>query len=188
MTEISKNMRTGRRSKARSPGRTLLFITNPTIMLLATIFLLHSWKIPTNVHLDLVLEHDKDAAFIDDAASLAQTIQNRTVTVKEGRITYPGHSEIAPIHVVFPEQLEVFFEETGVQIDEAFQLSENRARIRLEGVANTLKTGTAEKLIDRRLTQFDNVRNSPKLVWTGVGLWLMATLLGWVRVYQELNT
>jgi hypothetical protein len=74
-----------------------------------------------------------------------------------------------------------------LQIEEALQLSEHQVRIRLEGVVNELKTGTAEKLIDRRLTQFDNVKNSPKLIWTGVGLWLMATLLGWVRVYQELK-
>lgn len=174
-------------AKTAHPGRALLFITNPTMILLATIILLLSWKIPTEVHLDLVLEYRKEDAFIHDAASIIAAIQRKTVLVKEGHLSYPDHPEITSIYFVLPGQLEISSGETGLQIQEEIRLSERHVRIRLEGQVNSLKIETSEQLVDRRLTQLDNVKTSPKLMWTGIGLWLVATIIGWIRVYQELK-
>lgn len=176
------SMRTSPSTKNKHPVRALLFLTNPTMVLLAVLLLLFSWRIPTRARIDLIVE----ASGGIEKEHVIRNIQNKLITVREGCISYPDFPDLGEIQFTFPERLE--FEAENVHIDILDSPpSPGKQNIRLEGVFTRLLVRASETVSDRRLTQFDRVKASPELIWTGIGLWLVATIIGWLRVYQELN-
>jgi hypothetical protein len=179
-------MQTAKRSKGKHPVRTLVFLTNPTVMLIAIIFFLLSWRIPTHVQLDLVVEQTFQAIPVEEVMASLQPGNNQIVSIQEGTISYPEYPDISPVTFVFPTQIE--FEAKGeFEIEEIRLESEGKRHLRFDGIVTHLSTGTPDAFQDRRLTQFDRVRSSRRAVWIGIGAWLIATAIGWYRVYQELK-
>lgn len=179
-------MRAVKRSKGKHPVRALVFLTNPTVILIAIIAFLLCWRIPTHVQIELVVEHTSQAVPAEEVISMLQSENNRTVSVKAGKISYPEYPDLAPVTFVSPEQ--IVFEIKGTFALEDIQpASEHGRQLYVEGIVTYLSTGTPGAFQDRRLTQFDRVRSSRRAVWIGIGVWLAATVIGWYRVYQELN-
>ena len=177
-------MQQSKSTKGHHPARALLFVTNPTMVLLAVLFTLFMWRIPSRVQIDLVLEYQAEAGDLPETDVLIQRIQEQALTIKEGHIRYPEFPDIAPVKFVFPERLEL--QGQTLQVESMQPLAPHEWFVQLGGIVTHLTTGTPEVPHDRRLTQFDMVRASPRLLWTGIALWLIATILGWFRAYQAL--
>jgi len=175
-------MRTPSSAKNRHPVRALLFLTNPTMILLAVLLLLFSWRIPTRARIDVIVE----ASGRIEEEHVIRNIQNQLITIREGRISYPDFPDLGEIQFTSPERLEIEAEDVHIDILDS-PPSPGKQNIRLEGVFTRLLIRASETVSDRRLTQFDKVKASPELIWTGIGLWLVTTIIGWLRVYQELN-
>jgi hypothetical protein len=177
-------MQTVKRSKGKHPVRALVFLTNPTVLLLAVIFFLFSWRIPTHVQIEFVVE--QTTVLAEEAVASFQPGNGQTIVIPEGKISYPDYPDIPSVTFLSPEQIE--FEAKGdFTIDEVLQKAEGKRVLRFHGIVTHLRSGTSDAFQDRRLTQFDRVRSTRWAMWIGVGVWLIATGIGWYRLYQELK-
>jgi hypothetical protein len=166
--------------------RAFMFLTNPTVLLLAVLILLFSWQIPSRVQIELLGEYSKDMEEYTDAAKLLDMVQNQELVVVEGSLLYPDFPDVKAVVFSSPKILEFEGEDMQSTILEA-ELT-NGWRLRVEGVATRLQLLGPESLTDLRLTQFERVKASPRLFWGGIALWLIMMILGWVQVYQVLKS
>ncbi len=177
-------MRAQQSSIGKHPVRSLLFLTNPTMILLGALLLMFSWRVPTNVQIEATLSSSEKLRS-QPVEELIASLQNRTLLIIEGQILYPDWPDRAVVHFAAPERLEFSGQDLQVTILE--HPTSRHWHIRLEGVVSSVNIVTPDRTTDLRLTQFDRLKASPMLVWAGGGLWLLATIFGWIRVFQALN-
>lgn len=179
-------MQNVKRTKGKHPVRALVFLTNPTVILIIILFVLVYWRIPTRVQIELVVDQETFAVDPTDPTAILRSINEQTMVVKEGKINYPEYPEISAVAFTFPERI-------TVEVLEEFRIEgiaqnpdHKEIRFRLNGVAKRISTGSTESLQDRRLTQFDALKKSQWIVWTGILGWISATIIGWYRLYKTI--
>ncbi len=177
-------MHTQQASINKHPVRSLLFLTNPTMILLGALLLLFSWRVPTNVRIEALAASSEDLRS-QPAADLILKLQNQSLMLLEGQVSYRDFPDRIAVNFTAPARFE--FSGESVQMINIERLSSQKWQIRLDGVVSSASIVSSDKARDLRLTQFDRLKNSPALLWTGGGLWLLATILGWIRVFQALN-
>lgn len=176
-----------KRSKAKHPLRTLVFLTHPTAILIVILFVLAYWRVPTWVQIELVVDQEAFAVETTDTKAILHSLNKQTIVVKEGKISYPEYPEINAVVFTFPERIVVEVLEK-FRIEKFVRDSEHKEiRIRLNGVAKRISTGLPGSLQDHRLSHFDALKKSRWVVWLGILGWLTATIIGWYRVYKELE-
>lgn len=176
-----------KRLKGKHPVRALVFLSHPTVILIVILFVLVSWRIPTQVQIELVVAQETFAVDTTAITALLRAVNKQTIIVKEGKISYPDYPEINVVTFTFPERIVIEVLEE-FRVEEIGQGSEHKEiRIRLHGVAKHISTGSTEFLQDRRLTQFDTLKKSRWMVWLGILGWITATIIGWYRLYKEVE-
>jgi hypothetical protein len=187
MRIIEIAMQNVKRTKGKHPVRALVFLTHPTVILIAFLLVLVFWRVPTRVQIELVVDQETFAIDTTDPTAILRSINNQTIVVKEGKISYPEYPEINAVTFTFPERITVEILEE-FRIEGIVQNPEHKEiRFRLNGVAKRISTGSAESLQDCRLTQFDALKKFQWIVWIGILGWIAATIIGWYRLYKELE-
>jgi hypothetical protein len=173
--------------KGKHPVRALLLLTQPTVILIAVILILVHWRIPTQVQLELIVDQETFTAGTTEAAAVLRAINNQTILVREGTISYADDPDIKAIPFTFPDRLEVEAL-NDFRIEEiAANTQHHTIRLSLEGIAKRIRIVSPAFLRDCRLTQFDTLKNSRWVVILGIMGWLAATIIGWYRLYGELK-
>ncbi len=176
-----------KKPKRRHPVRALVFLAQPTVILVVILFVLVYWRVPTRVQVELVVDQKTFTVDMADTTAILRAINNQTIFIKEGTISYPGYPEIKTITFTFPGRIELEGLE-DFQLEEIARNVEYREiRLRLDGIAKYIRTGSPESFQDRRLTRFDTLKNSLWVVILGIVAWLIATIIGWYRLYDELK-
>lgn len=175
-------MQNRRTPAGHHPVQSFLFLTNPTMLLIGVLILSFSWHIDTPVIIEVEVRPAGPTSSLPDQA-LAQAIRDQSLPVLAGRISYPAFPNRPAVHFAAPEQLELDGETVRVAGHEP--QTDGKRLIRLEGEATVLAlVSESGRRRDLRLTQFDRIAASPTMLWAGIGLWLLATILGWIRVFQ----
>jgi hypothetical protein len=175
------------KGKRRHPGRALLLLTQPTVILIVVILVLLHWRIPTQVQIELVVDQKTFTASTTDMAAVLRAINNQTILVREGKISYAKYPEIKAIPFTFPDRLEVEELEDFRIKEIAANTQHHTIRLYLEGIAKNIRIVSPAFLRDCRLTQFDTLKGSRWILVLGIMGWLAATIIGWYRLYGELK-
>jgi hypothetical protein len=185
--ENNSTMQNVKRTKGKHPVRALVFLSHPTVILIAILVILAYWRVPTRVQIDLVVDQETFIVDTADTEAILHSINNQAMLVKEGTISYPENPEINTIGFTFPERIVVEALDE-FRIEKMTRVPEHKEiRFGLEGVAKRISTGSSEALHDHRLTQFHTLKKSQRLVWIGILGWITATILGWYRLYEEMK-
>jgi hypothetical protein len=111
-----------------------------------------------------------------------------TSLLKEGEITYPDHPEIEK--VVFKASDFIGLDHLDEFYVERLELDRENGGIHLNlvGVAGHLRTGSLGASIDHRLTLYDVVSHSPRMVILfSMIIWVFPTTVGAYRLYKEFS-
>jgi hypothetical protein len=109
-----------------------------------------------------------------------------TTLIKDGEITYPNYPKIDKVSIKATDFL-------GLDWLEKFRIEQmgldpkrNGIRIRMNGMAGYIKTGSPEFQKDRRLTLFDTLWQNPKLtVLFSIVIWFLPTTMLAYNFYMQ---
>ena len=173
--------------RQRHPVRALLLLTQPTILAVVVVVVCLQWRVPTLIHLEGIITWN--GAFLDNAE-----IQGRIASaeffpaeVRQIVIQYPEYPEMLPKRMILPGML--FLRPVDTIRVEKFSpdLLQREIRISLAGQVTQISLRQERQSYDYRLTMFDRLKHSSLALGAGIGAWLVLTVMGWVKLYQELK-
>jgi hypothetical protein len=168
------------------PVRALLLLTQPTVVVLALVLVLMQWRIPTLIQatLTVVLPPPGDAEAM--IASL-ETGEFSPSDVKNLEIHYPDFPKIRA--VILTNMTSIELKVIGaLDIEELSRNPEQQEReLQMIGTVEYFRIATNSRRHDLRMTRFDVLRHSQRAMG-GIGvIWILFTLIGWLKLYQELK-
>lgn len=170
------------------PVRALLLLTQPTVLVLVAVVVSVQWRIPTLIRANILLESTEIASLETRLIPLLESGQIHTFIVKQGEIRYPDFPDRDIVVLPSPVKIELkpltrFRVENVVKNPERQEI-----QCQFSGIAEHFRTESHDGLQDLRLTQFDKLIHSRKTMFLGIALWVVFTVIGWVKLYQELKT
>ncbi len=177
------------KSKKRKshPVRALLLLTQPTAIILLAVLLSLQWRIPTLIQVDMIVEFSEVALDRTEMLSLLESGQFRSFMIKQGEIRYPDFPEMDVVLLANPVKIELVAV-TEFQVEHVAENSASQEiRFQLSGLTERIRSVSDEGFRDHRLTQFDRLKHSWVAIFLGIAAWVVFTVIGWIKMYQELN-
>ena len=166
--------------------RALLLLTQPTVVVLALVVVLMQWRIPTAIQttLTIVLPPPGDVETIITSLEAGEFPLSR---IKSLEIHYPDFPKIRPISMANITQIELKAI-GGLHVKELIRnLEDQGIQLQVNGTVEYCRIATTNRRQDLRMTRFDLLRHSQRALGGLVIIWIVFTVIGWMKLYQELK-
>ncbi|PIE33337.1 hypothetical protein CSA56_12260 [candidate division KSB3 bacterium] len=166
-------------------GRTLLLLTQPSVAILAIMFVFMQWHIPTTVRVSVTYEAE-DIEHVDSIIDSMKIGEFPSALIKTFLIHYPDFPKSRPITMTNITRIDV--RPAGTLKVEAVgqDIHQQEMRFQFDGIVELFRVRTATKNRDLLLTRFDRLLHSQKALLGLLMLWLVFTGIGWFKVYKGL--
>ena len=168
------------------PGRALLLLTQPTVVVLALVFVLMQWRIPTVVQMTLTI----DMSQTDDVEAMITSMEAgefSSSTVKKLEIHYPDFPKIRPVTMIRVQNIELKVAGEFHVKELLHNAAQQERQFQVSGLVEALRITTDRRRQDLRMTRFNVLLHSQRAMMGILVIWLIFTAIGWFKIYLELK-